>query len=103
MVCYGLLGILLNTTGQVLTMKQPLFQALFIFVVYVGTEIVASWLGLLKTHHLQPEIYSISVLAGLYLGDCLPAGVVAAVGLVRLVDAWKITVSPGLSLIVYDS
>lgn len=72
MVCYGLLGVLLNSAAQMLIMKRAISKALFIFLVYLVAEIGAYWIGLLKTRQPQPDIYSISLLVGLYSAIVCP-------------------------------
>ena len=72
MVCYGLLGTALNSVAQSLTIRQALAHALFVFGAYLISEIIAYWLGLLKTHQPQPEVYSLCFLRGVFSAVVCP-------------------------------
>ena len=65
-VCYGMLGLLLNQTRQVLSARQAIFRAAIVFAVYLSAETVAFWLGLLKSRPAQDDPYSVLLLTGLY-------------------------------------
>ena len=66
MICYGVLGILLNQAGSVLLMKRATHKALFVFLAFMATEIASYWLSIPKTHEVRTNIYSILFLKGLY-------------------------------------
>ncbi|MBL7214570.1 MAG: rod shape-determining protein MreD [Phycisphaerae bacterium] len=66
MLCYGLMGVLLNSVSHTLTMRRATHKAMFVFLAFLITEIGAYWLSILKTHESRPNIYSVLFFTGLY-------------------------------------
>ena len=72
MICYGIVGLLLSSMGQMLTMKQALHKSLFVFLTFMVTETGAYWLQILKIQESQPNFYSSMFLTGLYSAIICP-------------------------------
>lgn len=72
MLCYGLTGLLLNQMSSLLSMKRATHKALFVFVIFMLTEIGAYWLSILKTGEVRTQIYSVLFFTGLYSGIISP-------------------------------
>ena len=66
MLCFGLMGLLLNQSNQVLLVKRAIYKVLVVFMVYFIVETFSYWLGLLKEHGAQNNYYSIVFFTGLY-------------------------------------
>lgn len=66
MICYGLMGVLLNQASNTLSMKRATHKALFIFLTFMVTETCAYWLSILKTHESRTNIYSILFFTAMY-------------------------------------
>jgi len=66
MICYGLLGVLLNQTGQMLVVKRALFKAAIVFVAFILAETGAYWLSVLKMDEAQEGARSIIFLRAFY-------------------------------------
>lgn len=66
MICYGIMGLLLNQVSPMLSMKRATHKALFVFMTYMVTEIAAYWLSYLRTHEIRTNVYSILFFTGLY-------------------------------------
>ena len=72
MICYGIVGLLLNSMSQMLTMKRTLHKVLFVFLAFIITETGSYWLAVLKTHEGQSDFYSSMFLVGLYSAVICP-------------------------------
>ncbi|MHC4988840.1 MAG: rod shape-determining protein MreD [Planctomycetota bacterium] len=66
MICFGLLGILLNQSAQVILARRAVHKAMIIFAVYFVTETFSHWLGLLKGIPAQNNYYSILFFTAVY-------------------------------------
>jgi rod shape-determining protein MreD len=66
MICYGLMGVLLNSISHLLSMRRATHKALFVFISFMLTEIGAHWLSVLKTHESRPNVYTVLFFTGLY-------------------------------------
>ncbi len=66
MICFGLLGILLNQSAQVILARRAVHKAMIIFVVYLVAETFSHWLGLIKHSPPQHNYYSISFFTAVY-------------------------------------
>ncbi len=65
-ICYGLVGILLNQSSQMLVMKRAFHKALFVFLTFMAAETASYWLTILRTHESQSHIYVNLFLTALY-------------------------------------
>lgn len=65
-LCFGVMGLLLNQSSQVLLVKRAVYQVLVVFAVYFAVETFSYWLGLLKDHHAPSNYYSIMFFTGIY-------------------------------------
>jgi len=72
MICYGIMGFLLSSMGQMLVMKKAFHKALFVFSTFIVMETGAYWLTFLKTHEPQSNFYSIMFLTALYSAIICP-------------------------------
>ena len=72
MICYGIVGLLLNSMSQMLVMKQALHKALFVFLTFTIIETGSYWLIVLKTQESQSNFYSSMFLTGLYSAVICP-------------------------------
>ena len=72
MICYGIVGLLLNSMSRILVMKQALHKALFVFLTFMITETGSYWLTILKTQESQSNFYSSMLLTGLYSAVICP-------------------------------
>lgn len=72
MLCYGLLGSVLSSTGRMVTIKHPLQQALLVMIAYLVTEIGAYWFSLLKVHEPKPDVYAFCLLTALFSAVLCP-------------------------------
>lgn len=65
-LCFGLMGLLLNQSNQVLLVKRAIYKVLVVFIVYFVTETFSYWLGLLKGPGSHGNYYSVMLFTGLY-------------------------------------
>ena len=65
-ICFGLLGLLLNQSNQILFAKRAIYKAMIVFAVYFIAETFAYWLGLLKGLDAQSGFYSILLFTAFY-------------------------------------
>lgn len=72
MLCFGMLGLLLNQCNQVLLLQRAHFKALIVLVVYVVAEIIAYWLGRIKGQPAEGAYYSIILFTGIYSAVIAP-------------------------------
>ena len=47
-ICFGLLGLLLNQSNQILYARRGVYKAIIVFAVYFIAETFSHWLALLK-------------------------------------------------------
>jgi len=66
MICFGLLGVLLNQSSQVILARRALHKAIIVFAIYFIAETFSHWLGLLKGIPPQSNYYSILFFTALY-------------------------------------
>ncbi|MHC5179915.1 MAG: rod shape-determining protein MreD [Planctomycetota bacterium] len=66
MICFGLLGLLLNQSNQVLFAQRIIYKATIVFAVYFVAETFSYWLGLLKEYHPQGNYYSVLLFTAIY-------------------------------------
>lgn len=66
MICFGLLGVLLNQSSQVILARRAIHKAMIVFAVYFVTESFSHWLGLLKDIPPQQNYYSILFFTAVY-------------------------------------
>jgi rod shape-determining protein MreD len=66
MVCFGLVGVLLNACNQVLLVQRAHYKALVVFCVYFLAEMIAYWIGLLKGQQSLQTYYTILLLTAVY-------------------------------------
>ena len=66
MICFGLLGLLLNQSSQVILAKRAVHKAMIVFAVYFVAETFSYWLGLLKGIAPQSSYYSILLFTAVY-------------------------------------
>ena len=66
MICFGLLGLLLNQSNQILFAKRAIYKALIVFAVYFVAETFSHWLGLLKGLDAKDSYYSILLFTAIY-------------------------------------
>ncbi|OQY05022.1 MAG: rod shape-determining protein MreD [Planctomycetales bacterium 4572_13] len=66
MICFGLLGLLLNQSNQILFAKRAIYKAMIVFAVYLIAETFSHWLGLLKGLDTQGSFYSILLFTAVY-------------------------------------
>jgi rod shape-determining protein MreD len=72
LICYGLLGMLLNSLGRVLSVHRPLFQAVLVFIACLLTELPAGWLEVWKTGQTRPDLFWKVLAISLYSGLVAP-------------------------------
>jgi rod shape-determining protein MreD len=72
MLCYGLLGVLLNQTGRMLIMKRAVYKAVVVFLVFLAAETAAYWLSVLKVDETRQSVSTIILLTGLYSAVICP-------------------------------
>jgi len=65
-ICFGLLGILLNQSNQVILARRAIHKAMIVFAIYFIAETFAHWLGLLKDVAPQSSYYSILLFTAVY-------------------------------------
>jgi rod shape-determining protein MreD len=65
-LCFGLLGVLLNQSSQVILARRAIHKAMIIFAVYLVAETFSHWLGLLKDIPPQQNYYSILFFTAIY-------------------------------------
>jgi rod shape-determining protein MreD len=65
-LCFGLMGLLLNQSNQVLLVKRAVYKALVVFAVYLVVETFSHWIGLFKEHSSRSNYYSIVLFTGIY-------------------------------------
>jgi len=65
-LCYGVVGLLINQSSQVILARRAVYQAMLVFAVYFFAETVAYWLSLLKGHPIPGSYYSILLFTGIY-------------------------------------
>ncbi len=66
MICFGLLGLLLNQSNQILFAKRAIYKAMIVFAVYFIAETFSHWLGLLKGLDAKDSYYSILLFTAVY-------------------------------------
>jgi len=66
MICFGLLGLLLNQSSQVLLARRAVYKVMIVFAAYFVAETFSHWLGLLKEHDAQGNYYSILLFTAIY-------------------------------------
>lgn len=66
MICFGLLGLLLNQSNQILFAKRAIYKAMIVFAVYLIAETFSHWLGLLKGFDTKDSYYSIMLFTAVY-------------------------------------
>lgn len=71
-LCYGVLGFLLNQSNQVLYAKRAIYKAMIVFCVYLIAETFSHWLGLLKGLDIQGSFYSILLFTAFYSAAISP-------------------------------
>jgi rod shape-determining protein MreD len=71
-VCYGIMGICLNQIGKVLVARQAVFQAAAVFIVFIIAELVAYWLGILKTGESREHVFATLLCQGFYSAAICP-------------------------------
>lgn len=72
MLCYGVIGVVLNQASQVLVMKRAVFRAALVFLSFMLTETVAYWLTTLKQDITRDEFMSVIFLTALYSAVICP-------------------------------
>ena len=72
MLCFGIIGLLLNQCNQILLLQRAHFKAIIVLIVYMIAETLAYWLGLLKGQESQGAYYSIILFTGLYSAIIAP-------------------------------
>ena len=65
-ICFGLLGLLLNQSNQILYARRSIYKALIIFAVYLIAETFSHWLALLKGVDTQENFYTILLFTAFY-------------------------------------
>jgi rod shape-determining protein MreD len=65
-ICYGLIGLLVNQSSQVILARRAVHKVIMVFGVYFVAETLSYWLGLMKGHELPDSYYSILLFTGLY-------------------------------------
>lgn len=65
-LCFGLMGLLLNQSNQVLLVQRAVYKVLVVFSVYLVAETFSHWIGLLKEPTSQSNYYSIMLFTGIY-------------------------------------
>jgi rod shape-determining protein MreD len=65
-ICFGLLGLLLNQSNQILFAKRAIYKALIVFAIYLTAETFSHWLGLLKGLDTKDSHYFIMFFTALY-------------------------------------
>ena len=66
MICFGVLGLLLNQSNQILFAKRAIYKAMVVFAVYLISETFSHWLGLLKGLDAKDSYYSIMLFTAVY-------------------------------------
>jgi rod shape-determining protein MreD len=66
MICFGLLGLLLNQSNQILYAQRAIYKALIVFAVYFVAETFSHWLGILKGFDAKDSYYSILLFTAIY-------------------------------------
>ena len=66
MICFGVLGLLLNQSNQILFAKRAIYKAMIVFAVYLIAETFSHWLGLLKGFDTKDSYYSIMLFTAVY-------------------------------------
>ena len=72
MLCYGLLGVMLNQVSQVLVMKRAVLKAAIVFLAFMAVESAAYWLTTLKLGERQENVMSIIFLTAIYSAVICP-------------------------------
>jgi len=65
-ICFGLLGLLLNQSNQLLFARRVIYKAMLVFAVYLIAETFSHWLGLLKGLNTQGSFFSILFFTAFY-------------------------------------
>ncbi|RKY08763.1 MAG: rod shape-determining protein MreD [Planctomycetota bacterium] len=65
-ICFGLLGLLLNQSNQILYARRAIYKVMIVFAVYLIAETFSHWLGLLKGLDTQGSFYSILLFTAVY-------------------------------------
>jgi rod shape-determining protein MreD len=66
MICFGLLGLLLNQSNQILFARRAIYKAMIVFAIYLIAETFSHWLGLLKGLDTKDSYYSILLFTAVY-------------------------------------
>ncbi|MCE5185740.1 MAG: rod shape-determining protein MreD [Planctomycetaceae bacterium] len=66
MLCYGILGVILNQTSQMIIMKRAIYKASFVFLAYMLAESAANWMENIKLGETREDMMSILFLTALY-------------------------------------
>lgn len=66
MICFGLLGLLLNQSNQILFAKRAIYKAMIVFAIYLIAETFSYWLGILKGLETTDSYYSIMLFTAVY-------------------------------------
>ena len=72
MLCFGMLGLLLNHCNQILLLQRAHFKAVIVLLVYIVAETLAYWLGLIKGQDSRGAYYSIILFTGIYSAIIAP-------------------------------
>ena len=65
-ICFVLLGLLLNQSNQILYAKRGIYKATIVFAVYLIAETFSHWLALLKGLDTQDNFYSVLLFTAFY-------------------------------------
>jgi len=71
-VCYGIIGLILHQTNQVIVLREAIYKVLIVFVVYIVTETAAYWLEIVKLHEVQSSRYPIIFFTAIYAALIAP-------------------------------
>ena len=72
MICYGIVGFMVNSISQTLLMKRAIHKALFVFLIFLITEICSHWLTILRIQQNQADFYSSMFLTAVYTAIISP-------------------------------
>lgn len=72
MLCFGLIGVILNQASHILVMKRAVFKAALVFLAFLAAEGIASWLTTVKLDETRESVMSIIFLTGLYSAMICP-------------------------------
>lgn len=71
-VCYGVFGLILHQSNQVIVLRQAIYKVMVVFIVYIVTETAAYWLEILKLHEAQSSRYPIIFFTAIYAALIAP-------------------------------